>query len=229
MEIEYASELVSLNQHEDHVVATVKKSEGGVELVHSEFVVGADGARGADRVPTSEFCILTDSGSKVWYENCWICNSWAKRGTLHFLLLVTSRFPGWTKKYELFSIAPSVLLKLKKFPSFSTGISSEVLPMTCTSGIRLFCLHLFQYSIFARVMLVPTQPSKTEDVYWFSASGPNFDVEKAVSDHEYLSQYMYGISKHPDLKIMDVKELKSYRFIFLHRDCLLIHIPCMIR
>lgn len=45
VEVEYSSELVALEQSEDHASAKVKKGES-VEVIEVPFVVGADGGKG---------------------------------------------------------------------------------------------------------------------------------------------------------------------------------------
>lgn len=44
--VEFSSELISLDEHEDHVTATIKKADH-IETIDAEFVVGADGGRSA--------------------------------------------------------------------------------------------------------------------------------------------------------------------------------------
>lgn len=48
VEVEFSSELVSLEQREDHMRASVRKRDV-VDVIDVPFVVGADGGRGGSR------------------------------------------------------------------------------------------------------------------------------------------------------------------------------------
>lgn len=61
---------------------------------------------------------------------------------------------------------------------------------------------------------MPTKRALDEDVFLFNASGPDFDIDRAVTDHEYLFDFIRKISKIPDLQFGEVKTLATYRFVF---------------
>ena len=46
VEVEFSSELVILQDHEQHVTGGIKKQDGTIETANFKYVVGADGARG---------------------------------------------------------------------------------------------------------------------------------------------------------------------------------------
>ncbi|KAA1469152.1 hypothetical protein DENSPDRAFT_870155 [Dentipellis sp. KUC8613] len=60
-------------------------------------------------------------------------------------------------------------------------------------------------------MLRPTNRSAKENIYFLSAFGPNLDYTRAVEDHEYLRDFIYGLAKLPELKIGKVETIADYR------------------
>ena len=59
MAVEWNTELVGLEQHADHVVATIKQANGALRKMTAAWVAGCDGARS----PVREFCGITFPGA----------------------------------------------------------------------------------------------------------------------------------------------------------------------
>lgn len=46
VDVEFSSEIISLQDQEKHVQAEIKKADGNIETAGFKYIVGADGARG---------------------------------------------------------------------------------------------------------------------------------------------------------------------------------------
>ncbi|TFY75540.1 hypothetical protein EWM64_g8473 [Hericium alpestre] len=59
--------------------------------------------------------------------------------------------------------------------------------------------HRFSDAPGDAIMLRPTDRTATENVYFLSRCGMTFDHKRALLDHDYLRELIYGVAKPPDL------------------------------
>ncbi|TFY70130.1 hypothetical protein EVG20_g2874 [Dentipellis fragilis] len=79
------------------------------------------------------------------------------------------------------------------------------------SGIDPTYWHKFGEAPGDVCLLSPTHRSPTEHIYGLIIYGPNIDFNKALEDHDYVRQKVYGMAKIPELNIAEFESISDYR------------------
>ncbi|TFY57158.1 hypothetical protein EVG20_g8650 [Dentipellis fragilis] len=154
VEVEVATQLVSLDQTDEQVVGRVVKSTLGEEIeeeITAKYVVGADGAKGVVR----KLLGLTFLGE-----------------TRDAVRVLIGDIEAW--------------------------------------GLDHRHWHKFGDAPQDGFMLRPSDRGD-ENIFFLACFGPNLDYVRALTDHDYLREFMYNLSHLPDLKLGKVESVGDYR------------------